>query len=181
MHTALRIGDVVFIRVTARPFLEVASATRSWTNHVGIVVDVSDCDARIAESTFPLSRITPLSRFIARSEHGRFAVRRLDAPLTRVQEQALIAAARRRLRVFYDTGFDLHSRRQFCSRFVREVLEEATGVRVGETETFEALLASHPAHPLGFWRCWYFGRIPWQRVTVTPASLLHSPLMHTIK
>jgi len=59
----LAVGDVVFIRVTARPFREVADATGSWTNHVG---------------------------------------------------------------VFYDTGFNLHSRRQFCSRFVREVLARHT-------------------------------------------------------
>ena len=33
-----------------------------------------------------------------------------------------------RMRVFYDTGFNLESQRQFCSRFVREVIFEATGV-----------------------------------------------------
>ncbi|MBZ8143709.1 hypothetical protein CLD22_28325, partial [Rubrivivax gelatinosus] len=35
----LGVGDIVFIRVRARPFREVARATNSWTNHVGIVVD----------------------------------------------------------------------------------------------------------------------------------------------
>jgi len=42
-------------------------------------------------------------------------------------------------RRFPHTGFDLHSPGQFCSRFVREVLLEATGVEVGEVETFGAL------------------------------------------
>src|SRR4051812_46653168 len=37
----LRVGDLVFIRIAFRPFLEVADATNSWTNHVGVVVDVS--------------------------------------------------------------------------------------------------------------------------------------------
>ena len=49
------------------PFRRVAAATNSWTNHVGIVVDTSGDQPQIAESTFPLSRITPLSRFAARS------------------------------------------------------------------------------------------------------------------
>lgn len=75
----------------------------------------------------------------------------------------------------YDTGFDLHSRRQFCSRYVREVIEEATGIQVGEVETFAGLLSRKPQTELGFWRVWYFGQIPWQRETVTPASLLRSP------
>ena len=61
------VGDIVFIRVTVRPFLEVASATRSWANHVGIVVGERGGEPLIAESTFPLSRVTTMSRFLARS------------------------------------------------------------------------------------------------------------------
>ena len=174
---SLKVGDVVFIRVAARPFREVAAATDSWTNHVGIVIDTAGDEPLIAESTFPLSRTTQLSKFAARSEGGRLAVARLKAPLTPEQQQQLVAAAERRTGIFYDTGFDLHSRRQFCSRYVREVIEEATGTRVGEVETFAALLTRRPQTDLGFWRVWYFGQIPWQRETVTPASLLRSPEM----
>jgi Permuted papain-like amidase enzyme, YaeF/YiiX, C92 family len=172
---SLNVGDVVFIRVAARPFREVAAATDSWTNHVGIVIDTAGDEPLIAESTFPLSRTTKLSKFAARSEGGRLAVARLKAPLTPGQQQQLAAAAGRRTGIFYDTGFDLHSRRQFCSRYVREVIEEATGIRVGEVETFAALLTRRPQTDLGFWRVWYLGQIPWQRETVTPASLLRSP------
>lgn len=171
----LNVGDVVFIRVAARPFLEVAVATDSWTNHVGIVIDTAGDEPLIAESTFPLSRTTKLSKFAARSEGGRLAIARLKAPLKPEQRQQLVAAAERRTGIFYDTGFDLHSRCQFCSRYVREVIEEATGIRVGEVETFATLLTRRPQTDLGFWRVWYFGQIPWQRETVTPASLLRSP------
>lgn len=174
---ALNVGDVVFIRVAARPFREVAAATDSWTNHVGIVIDMSGMEPLIAESTFPLSRTTKLSKFAARSEGGRLAVVRLKAPLTPEQQQQIVAAAERRAGIFYDTGFDLHSRRQFCSRYVREVIEEAIGIQVGEVETFAALLTRRPQTGLGFWRVWYFGQIPWQRQTVTPASLLRSPAL----
>jgi hypothetical protein len=175
----LRIGDLVFIRVNARPFLEVASATCSWANHVGIVVGVGGNDSLIAESTFPLSRVTTMSRFLARSEGG-FVAARLKQVLERSQQRRLLSAAMRRIGVFYDTGFNLESRRQFCSRFVREVVFEATGVSLGDVETFETLLRRNPRHPLGFWRCWYFGRIPWQRRTVTPASLLASPYVRIL-
>ena len=174
-HRHLRIGDLIFIRVTARPFLEVASATCSWTNHVGIVVGNRGGDWLIAESTFPLSRITLLSKFLARSEHGAFAVARLRQPLGNQQESVLVSAATRRIGVLYDTGFNLESRRQFCSRFVREVIFEATGILIGDVETFEMLFSRNSNPRTGFWRLWYFGRIPWQRRTVTPASLLESP------
>ncbi|MDR5741399.1 MULTISPECIES: YebB family permuted papain-like enzyme [unclassified Caballeronia] len=170
----LQTGDVVFVRVRARPFREISIATESWTHHVGIVIGESDGETLIAESAFPLSRITTLRAFIARSEGGRVAVGRLRACLTDAQKERIAAAARRRIGIWYDTGFNMHSTRQFCSRFVHEVLRDATGVRVGEVETFAALLARQPGAALGFWRLWHFGRIPWRRETVTPASLLNS-------
>jgi len=175
------LGDLVFIRVPMRPFREVAAATGSWTNHVGIVVGSdTEGEALIGESTFPFSRTTTLSRFVARSEGGRVAVARLVDEPTNEQKKAIAGAARRRAGIFYDTGFNLRSRRQFCSRYVREVLREATGTEVGEVETFQQLLARRPGTRLGFWKLWYFGSIPWQRETVTPASVLASPALRVV-
>jgi hypothetical protein len=176
----LAVGDLVFIRVAARPFLEVADVTLSWTNHVGVVVDVSGAEPLVAESTIPWSRTTRLSRFVGRSQGGRLAVSRLNTELTAQQKHSVTQAADKRSGVLYDTGFDLNSKRQFCSRFVREVLLEATGKAVGEVETFERLLSRNPDTRLGFWRVWYFGSIPWSRTTVTPASVLTSAETHVV-
>jgi len=173
-------GDLVFIRIPFRLFLKVATATGSWTNHVGVVIDTQGGEPLIAESRFPFSRTTTLSRFVGRSENGRVAVSRLETALTPAQRQQLVSAALGRLGILYDTGFDLHSRGQFCSRYAREVLAEATGVQLGEVETFADLLSHRPRTELGFWRLWYFGRIPWRRQTITPASLLRSPALRTV-
>ncbi|WP_175855140.1 YebB family permuted papain-like enzyme [Burkholderia anthina] len=174
------IGDIVFIRVTVRPFLEVASATRSWTNHVGIVIGERGGEPLVAESTFPLSRVTTMSRFLARSDRGACVIARLKQPLDAAQRRRLVDAAMRRIGVVYDTGFNLASSRQFCSRFVREVVRDATRIVLRDVETFDTLLRRNPDHPLGFWRIWYFGRIPWQRRTVTPASLLDSGALRVV-
>jgi len=176
----MAVGDVVFIRVSALPFKKVASATQSWTNHVGIVIDVSGPEPLIGESAFPISKATPLSRFVARSEGGRVAVSRLNTPLTSQQQAAVGRSAQKRMGILYDTGFNLDSKRQFCSRYVREVLGEATGTEVGEVENFSTLLTRNPNVDLAFWKIWYFGNIPYQRRTVTPASLLHSPSLHSV-
>ena len=129
----MQVGDLVFIRVKALPFAKVAAATGSWTNHVGVVIDTSGAEPMIGESTFPVSKATNLSRFVARSEGGRVAVMRLDTPLTDAQRDRV---------------------------------------------TFAHLLERNPSAGLGFWRVWYFGRIPWTRETVTPASLLQSARVH---
>ena len=176
----LAVGDIVFIRVGAYPFRKVADATGTWTNHVGIVLDVSGAEPVVGESRFPFSGSTPLTRFLARSAGGRVVVMRLPAPLTDAQRLAVADAAARRAHVFYDTGFDLHSHRQFCSRYVHEILQEATGIEVGRVEDFRTLLAQAPDADVGFWRAWYFGAIPWGRETITPASVLRTPGLTTV-
>ena len=91
--SALQVGDLVFVRIGFKPFLEVATATGTWTNHVGVVVDVAAAEPRIGESAFPLSRITTLSRFLKRSQDGRFAVMRLKSALTETQQADVLARA----------------------------------------------------------------------------------------
>ena len=180
LATQLKVGDVVFIHVDALPFEKISEATRSWVNHVGIVVAVGHGEPRIAEATIPLARTSRLSRFVARSDQGRVAVARPEPPLDTAQAAAVVAAARRRLGTAYDTGFNLHSHGQFCSRFVFEVLNEATGAQVGEVESFRTLFEKNPEAGLGFWRAWFGGNIPWQRETVTPASVYRSDKLRPV-
>jgi hypothetical protein len=115
-----------------------------------------------------------------RSHGGDFVVRRLPRVLSEADQIKLRAAADKRMGTFYHTGFALRSNRQFCSKFVHEVLDEACGEKIGEIETFATLLARNPQASLNFWRVWYFGRIPWQRETITPDSLLRSSRLHAL-
>ena len=176
----LEIGDVVFIRIPKPPFTKVATTTLSWTNHVGIVTDVSGAEPVIAESRVPLSGETTWSKFVKRSDAGRVAITRLPIPLDALQQLKLKQAVTARQNIPYDTGFNLHSRWQFCSRYVREVLQEAAGVELGEVKKFSSLLQQNPQADLRFWKVWYFGQIPWKRETVTPASLLRDGRMQVV-
>ncbi len=180
LFASVRVGDLVFTRIDVLPFREVAAASGTWTNHVGIVIGRDRAMPLIAESTFPRARITPMADFVRRSEGGRVAVLRLPTGLDAAAEARLRVAANRRLGVLYDTGFDLHSRRQFCSRFAHEVIEEAVGERVGEVQTLAELFERNPQARLTFWRIWYMGSIPWARQTITPASLLSSPRLRPV-
>lgn len=170
----LSVGDIVFIRVDVLPFRKVADATGSWTNHVGVVVDIDGAEPTIAESTVPLAKTTPLSKFVGRSELGRVAVMRMRAPLDAQKQVRIRQASEARMGIRYDTGFDLASKGLFCSRLVYEVFLEATGTEVGEVENFGTLLTKNPQADLRFWKAWFLGSIPWSRKTVTPASVMHS-------
>lgn len=178
--TTLQVGDVVCIRIDNFIFNKVAKATLSWTNHVGIIVGFKDNEYWVAESTIPFSKIIPLSKFIARSKEGSFTISRLKNPISNDQKIKIMHAARKKMSILYDTGFNLYSKGQFCSRFVYEIIKEVTGVEVGEVENFRALLRKNPEYGLNFWRVWFFGFIPWKRLTVTPASLFNSDQLDLI-
>lgn len=101
-------------------------------------------------------------------------------PLTVRPVCEVLKPADQRLSVFDDTGFNLPSRRPFCLRYVRESLQQASGVSVGEVETFEPHLAGHPEANVAFWRLWYVGQLPWSRKAITPASRLDAPPFGTV-
>jgi len=176
----VQVGDVVFTREPYYLLRKVADASGSWTNHVGVVIDVSGAEPLVAESKVPKSVITPLKRFVGRSKAGYVAIRRPLHALSKAEEAALVEAAHSRMGRWYDLGFDLHSSRQFCSKLVYQSLLEATGEEIGEVTNFETLLKSTPDTPLAFWQIWYLGRIPWQRETVTPASQYTSAALSTV-
>jgi hypothetical protein len=174
------IGDIVFIRIGGPIFARVAATTQSWTSHVGVIVDYQQGDWIVAESGIPLVRKTPLRKFIGHSEDHEFSIRRLRITPTDEQKRVMLKFANSQLGKPYSLGFNLESQQTFCSKFVHDDVYVSTQQSIGEVETFDHLLHSNPDAPLTFWRIWFFGFIPWQRTTITPASELNSPLLRTV-
>lgn len=172
-------GDIIFITIPNRLFNKVSDATNCPANHVGIVFNDPERGWLVAESAVPLSRYTPLEKFIARSDKGWFAIRRFKTGISESQVKQLRAQCDARMGVVYHPGFRYESQRMFCSKFVYDVYQSALGVKIGELETFSHLLERNPKAGLALWRVWFFCRIPWDRITVTPASQYESTLLET--
>ncbi|EBG8674081.1 YebB family permuted papain-like enzyme [Salmonella enterica] len=171
---------MVFTCIGAALFGQISTASQCWSNHVGIIIGHNGDDYLVAESRVPLSTVTTLSLFIQRSAGQRYAVRRLRGGLTVEQKLAIMEQVPARLNKFYHTGFKYESSRQFCSKFVFDIYKEALCIPVGDIETFEELLHSNPDAKLTFWKFCFLGSIPWDRKTVTPASLWHHPNLELI-
>ena len=171
----LQDGDLIFIREANPIFRHVAETTRSWETHVGILFSGPNGTWQVAESRFPRSQFTPLEKFIARSEHGRFTITRHAVELSPGEKQRLRQSARARMGRFYNLGFNYDARGLYCSKLVFDVYREAAGVQVGSLTTFRQLLVANPRAPVGFWRAWFFGRIPWERRCITTTSEMTSP------
>jgi hypothetical protein len=106
LEVTLHTGDIVFTRIRGTPFRQLADVTRTWTNHVGIVVGFDSFGAVVAESRIPFSTRTRFASFVRRSAQGRVAVMRLSRPLSDSEIRRLECAAGCRLGRLYDTALE---------------------------------------------------------------------------
>lgn len=175
----LKEGDILFISINAFLYKQVARGTGSWCSHVGFVVRERG-EWYVLESAVPVVKRSPLRKYLARTCNNEVAIRRLKSGVSAAQVELLKVEAQKRMGTFYHLGFQFDSKRQFCSKFVHECFRDALGVKLGKVETLEGLLEQNPQASVGFWRAWYFGFIPWQRRTLTPASQLADDALETV-
>ncbi len=186
-------GDILFISLPGHLFYEqVEKAMNHWASHVGFVLEDDNGELIVTESTYPFSKDTKFCDFVDRAK-GKIAVSRLkNKKLSRRDLEELRYSSKERLGIYYHLGFKLRSSKQFCSKFVWEIFQEALGVEIGKVETFQELLDSHPdeasrEQAVRFFNVWFFRwaipfvtNIPWERETVTPKSQYEDKDLKTI-
>ncbi|MBR7984313.1 hypothetical protein KDX04_00655 [Burkholderia cenocepacia] len=117
------VGDLVFIRVPATGPQAAAGSPDTWANRFGIVVDTSGDEPLIAEPTvFAWTKLTPLSRFVARTDGGRIALARRVAAASADAQRRIHALAEQRIDALLGSRFNLRARRGFCAQYVTDVL-----------------------------------------------------------
>lgn len=191
----VEVGDLLFTEIASNPvgafvFGHVAELTSSWTSHVGIVIADASGRPIVAEATTSLfdrrSRKTPLCEFLSHSKDGHFALRRLPGGFDAAKIPALERAIDARMGVRYDTGFDLDDpSTTYCSRFVREIYLEATGIELGRVQTLREVVdekqAIDPSYDDTLIRLWFMSlEVPWCRRMVSPATQLVDPSLRTV-
>lgn len=172
-------GDIIFISINSFLYRQVAQGTGSWSSHVGFIVKDNN-EWVVLESAVPRVRRTPLRDFFNRTTNNQVSILRLKQRLTPAQITKLKKVANNRMGRFYHLGFKFESERQFCSKFVYLTFKEALGIELGKLQTLRELVEENPQASLNFWRCWYFGVIPWKRITITPASQLCDEQLETV-
>jgi len=179
LESSIKEGDIIFISIASPLYRQVAKGTGSWTSHVGFVIK-EDNQWFVLESAVPTVRKVSLSSFVARTTNNEVSLLRLKNELSQDDIEKLKATAQKRMGRFYHLGFNFDSKRQFCSKFVYLTYKEALGIELGKVQTLAELLEENPQASVNFWRCWFFGFVPWQRRTITPASQLFDPQLRTI-
>lgn len=166
----LKVGDVIFIEASNYIFQRVSIAQGGWQNHVGIVVEEKG-ELVVAESTIPWVRTTSICKFNYKSKDLKFSVKRVYRELLMSEEKGLYLLAKDLKKTLYDLGFDFASNRMYCSKFVRHLVKEIMGIELGTKQKLAELYKNQEDSEVAFWTVWYGGKIPWERVTVTPKSL----------
>ncbi|BBB26201.1 YiiX/YebB-like N1pC/P60 family cysteine hydrolase [Amphritea japonica] len=175
----LQEGDLIFTAIDLLVCRQVARETGSWSSHVGFVLKEND-QWIVVESKVPFVCKTPLRRFLQRTRNSQVMVRRLRQTVTSEQINTIKQLTERQIGRLYHPGFKLDSERQFCSKLVYSIYKEAIGIQLGKILTIEQLLNENPQASSALWRFWYFGTIPWQRQTLTPASQLKDQQLQTV-
>ncbi len=176
----VRSGDIIFHTSRSAQSAAVQAATRSQYSHMGLIW-IRDGQPFVIEAVSTV-RTTPLARWIARGEGGRYVVKRLrdaDRVLTRAALAKLQAAYQPMLGKPYDLTFEWSDERVYCSELVWKAYQRALGIQVGRLDRVRDFNLSHPAVRAKM-RERYGDRIPLDEPVISPGVMFDSPLLVTV-
>jgi hypothetical protein len=170
----LRDGDIIFHTSRSAQSEAIQRATHSPYSHVGIIL-FRDGKPFVFEAIATV-RYTPLDRWQARGDGGRYRVRRLATPLTGEQIARLRASAARYAGKPYDLYFEWSDERIYCSELIWKMYRDALGIEIGARQKLREFDLSNPVVKIKM-RERYGTRVPLEEPVISPAAVFASPLL----
>ncbi|HLP95853.1 MAG TPA: YiiX family permuted papain-like enzyme [Saprospiraceae bacterium] len=177
----LKNGDLIFQTSLSSQSQAVQLATRSVYSHCGIVFQENG-KYYVFEAVQPVKK-TPLQKWIARGENGKYVVKRLknaDQVLTPQVLQQMKQIAGGFAGKPYDLTFEWSDNRIYCSELIWKVYQRATGIELGQLAQLKSFdLSAKPVQKKMKER--YGDQIPWNEPVISPAAIFDSDLLVTVK
>ena len=175
-----RNGDIIFHTSQSPQSLAIQKATHPPYSHMGIVY-LKDKQAYVFEAVEPVE-LTPLVQWIARGEHGEFAVKRLRdadelfgaAALARMHEEGETFRGKH-----YDPFFEWSDERIYCSELVWKIYQRALGIEIGVLQTLRDFDLSDPLVQAKLEER-YGDNIPLDMKVISPAAMFDSDFLVTV-
>src|SRR5579859_4590418 len=177
--SAVRDGDIIFQTSQSSQSLAIQRATGSPYSHMGIIF-FRGGKPYVFEAIATV-RYTPLASWIARGKGGHYVVKRLkDAPtvLTGDGLSKLRATTHQFEGRPYDLTFEWSDDRIYCSELVWKLYDRALKIHVGELQQLKDFNLTDPVVKAKL-RERYGSHIPLEEPVISPAAMLHSPLLVT--
>ncbi len=175
IHYDLQEGDIVFQGNAGPQSDAVRAATGSPFTHCGLVFKQGD-KFMVMEAIQPV-QVTPLERFIERSQPGSFHAKRLKQPINHASLAKGRDWAAKQAGLPYDLHFRWDDQTLYCSEFVWKAYEKA-GVRLCEKRPFRTYDLEAPAvKQIIDQRYGGIDKLPLDEPAVSPGDLAASPLL----
>lgn len=174
-------GDLIFHTSISSQSKAIQLATHSQYSHCGIIYKEGD-KYFVFEATGPV-KSTPLKRWIARGQDGKYVVKRLKnaaevltpAVLEKMKQEGNKLKGKK-----YDLTFEWSDDRIYCSELIWKVYQRATGLEVGKLDVLGNFdLSSETVKKIMKKR--YGDKVPMNEPVISPAAVFDSDLLVTVK
>jgi uncharacterized protein YycO len=171
-------GDIIFHTSRSAQSIAIQRATHSPYSHVGVII-FRDGKPYVFEAISTV-QYTPLAKWTARGEGGRFVVKRLKRGLTGNEKATLRRAARVYEGKPYDLYFEWSDQRIYCSELVWKIYDRALGIKLGELQKLRDFDLTDAAVRAKM-RERYGTRVPLDEPVISPGAQFDSPLLETLE
>ena len=174
-------GDLIFQTSLSGQSKAIQVATHSKYSHCGLIYKDGN-DFFVFEAVQPVKR-TPLDKWIARGQNGKFVIKRLKNA-----EQVLTPATLQKMKQVgedftgknYDLTFEWSDDKIYCSELIWKVYQRATGFEVGKLQKLSDFDLTNEVVKKKMTER-YGDKIPMNEIVISPSSIFNSELLTTIK
>jgi uncharacterized protein YycO len=175
---SLRDGDIIFHSSRSAQSAAIERATNSPYSHMGVILH-RDGQPFVYEAIATV-RYTPLAKWTARGDGGKYVVKRLKAGLTAAQAKKLRVSAAAFAGKPYDLYFEWSNERIYCSELVWKMYRSALAVEIGRRQKLREFDLSDDMVKAKM-RERYGAQVPLDEPVISPSAMFDSPLLETVR
>lgn len=177
----IKSGDIIFQTSLSRQSKAIQLATNSKYSHCGLIYQEGN-SYFVFEAVQPVKH-TPLDKWIARGQDGKFVIKRLKNA-----DKILIPETLKKMKQVgdkfngknYDLTFEWSDDKIYCSELIWKIYYRAIGIEIGKLQKLKDFDLSNGTVKRKMHER-YVDKIPSDEIVISPASIFESELLITIK
>jgi len=177
----LRDGDLIFQTSLSGQSRAIQLATKSKYSHCGLIYKNGE-EIYVFEAIQPVQN-TPLAKWIARGQAGKYVIKRLKNA-DQVLTSSALAKMKQVGKTFqgksYDLTFEWSDDKIYCSELIWKIYKRATGIEIGKLERLEDFDLSNAVVAKKM-KERYGKNIPKDETVISPAAIFQSDLLYTVR
>ncbi len=174
-------GDLIFQTSLSGQSKAIQLATKSKYSHCGLIYKDGN-EFYVFEAVQPVKR-TPLDKWIARGQDGKYVIKRLknaDQVLTPTTLTKMKQVGDQFNGKNYDLTFEWSDDKIYCSELIWKIYQRATGIEIGKLEKLSDFDLTNEAVKKKM-KERYGDKIPTNETVISPAAIFDSELLTTVK